>query len=144
MTSHFRSLEAMYHGAPINTFFGPRITVDSGTATVRMTVRGDFHHAAHATHGSVYFKMLDDAAFFAVQSLVTDVFVLTVSFNVHLLAPVAEGEMVSQGRVVHQSKRLFVAESTIEVAGKVVARGNGTFMRSAVRLDSKVGYEPTA
>jgi hypothetical protein len=27
MTSHFRSLEVMYHGAPINTFFGPRITV---------------------------------------------------------------------------------------------------------------------
>lgn len=140
MTSHFRSLEAMYHGAPINTFFGPRITVESGTATVRMPVRSDFHHAAHAAHGSVYFKMLDDAAFFAVQSLVEDVFVLTVSFNVHLLAPVADGEMVSQGKVVHQSRRLFVAESTIEVSGKVVARGNGTFMRSAVRLDERVGY----
>jgi len=104
-------------------------------------VRSDMHHAAHAAHGSVYFKMLDDAAFFAVQSLVTDVFVLTVSFNVHLLAPVSEGEMVARGSVVHQSKRLFVAESTIEVAGKTVARGNGTFMRSAVRLDSTVGYE---
>jgi uncharacterized protein (TIGR00369 family) len=142
MTSHFRSLEAMYHGAPINTFFGPRITVAEGEAIVRMPVRADFHHAAHAAHGSVYFKMLDDAAFFAVQSLATDVFVLTVSFNVHLLAPVSEGEMVSRGAVVHQSKRLFVAESVIEVGDKVVARGNGTFMRSAVRLDPKVGYEP--
>jgi len=142
MTSHFRSLEAMYHGAPINTFFGPRITVGEGEATVRMAMRQGFHHAAHAAHGSVYFKMLDDAAFFAVQSLVTDVFVLTVSFNVHLLAPVSEGEMVSRGAVVHQSKRLFVAEATIEVAGKTVARGNGTFMRSAVRLDHNVGYAP--
>ena len=141
MTSHFRSLEVMYHGAPINTFFGPRITVESGSATVRMTLRGDFHHAAHAAHGSVYFKMLDDAAFFAVQSLVADVFVLTVSFNVHLLAPVVDGEMMSQGKVVHQSKRLFVAESTIQVGEKVVARGNGTFMRSATRLDPHVGYQ---
>ena len=132
----------MYHGAPINTFFGPRITVSEGEAVVRMPVRSDFHHAAHAAHGSVYFKMLDDAAFFAVQSLATDVFVLTVSFSVHLLAPVSEGEMVSRGTVVHQSRRLFVAESTIEVAGKTVARGNGTFMRSAVRLDSRVGYTP--
>src|SRR5205085_99066 len=109
-------------------------------ATVQMAMRPDFHHAAHAAHGSVYFKMLDDAAFFAVQSLVTDVFVLTVSFNVHLLAPVSEGEMVSRGTVAHQSKRLFVAESVIEVGDKIVARGNGTFMRSAVRLDPKVGY----
>ena len=143
MTSHFRSLEAMYHGAPINTFFGPLIEVAPGSATVRMQVRPDFHHAAHAAHGSIYFKMLDDAAFFAVQSLVTDVFVLTVSFNVHLLAPVSEGEMVSEGKVVHQSKRLFVAESIISVGDKIVARGNGTFMRSALKLDSTVGYQKT-
>ena len=143
MTSHFRSLQRMYEeGGAINRFFKPRIEITEGKAVVRMDVRADMHHAAHAAHGAVYFKMLDDAAFFAVQSLVTDVFVLTLSFNVHLLAPVSEGEMVSRGTVVHQSKRLFVAESTIEVAGKIVARGNGTFMRSAVRLDSKVGYEP--
>ena len=141
MTSHFRSLESMYHGAPINTFFGPRITVESGSALVRMAVRSDMHHAAHAAHGSVYFKMLDDAAFFAVQSLVTDVFVLTVSFNVHLLAPVTDDEMIARGTVVHQSKRLFVAESLLQVGDKVVARGNGTFMRSAIRLDSTAGYE---
>lgn len=140
MTSHFRSLESMYHGAPINTFFGPVMEVSQGAATVRMRVRPDFHHAAHAAHGAVYFKMLDDAAFFAVQSLVPDVFVLTVSFTVHLLAPVADGEMVARGLVVHQSKRLFVAESTIAVGEKIAGRGSGTFMRSAVRLDSTVGY----
>jgi uncharacterized protein (TIGR00369 family) len=140
MTPHFRSLERLYVEAPINAFFRPSITVAEGSATVTMPVRTDMHHAAHAAHGAVYFKMLDDAAFFAVQSLATDVFVLTVTFQVHLLAPVAEGEMISTGRVVHQSRRLFVAESTLEVAGKPVARGNGTFMRSAVRLDEKVGY----
>jgi hypothetical protein len=35
-------------------------------------VRPDFFHAAHAVHGSVYFKALDDAAFFAVASLVQE------------------------------------------------------------------------
>ena len=140
MSTHFRSLEAMYVNAPINAHFRPSITVSDGEAVVRMPVRRDMHHAAHAAHGAIYFKMLDDAAFFAVQSLASDVFVLTLTFQVHLLAPVAEGEMVARGTVVHQSKRLFVAESTIEVDGKTVARGNGTFMRSAVRLDEKVGY----
>jgi uncharacterized protein (TIGR00369 family) len=130
----------MYASAPINQFFRPAMRVEGGVATVRMTVRPDMHHAAHAAHGAAYFKMLDDAAFFAVQSLVTDVFVLTSSFTVYLLAPVADGEMVSTGKVVHQSKRLFVAESVIEVAGKVAARGNGTFMRGSTRLDAKLGY----
>lgn len=142
MTAHFRSLEQLYGNAPINSYFRPAITVSEGEAVIRMAVRGDMHHAAHAAHGAVYFKMLDDAAFFAVQSLATDFFVLTLTFQVHLLAPVSEGEMVGCGYVVHKSKRLFVAESTIEVAGKIVARGNGTFMRSAIRLDDTVGYRP--
>ncbi len=137
---HFQALEAMYANGPINQFFRPAIHIEGGSAEVRMAVRPDMHHAAHAAHGAVYFKMLDDAAFFAVQSLVEDVFVLTVSFNLHLLAPVPRGEMVSAGRVVHQSRRLYVAESVLEVDGQMVARGGGSFMRSAIRLDEKVGY----
>jgi uncharacterized protein (TIGR00369 family) len=140
MSSHHTALERMYVNAAINQFFRPAISVREGSAEIRMMVRADMHHAAHAAHGAVYFKMLDDAGFFAVQSLVTDVFVLTVSFQVYLLAPVVEGEMVSAGRVVHQTKRLFVAESVVTVAGSTVARGSGSFMRSSVRLDDRVGY----
>src|SRR5688500_14099424 len=140
MNSHHTALERMYVNAPINQFFRPSISVSDGSAEVRMTARSDMHHAAHAAHGAVYFKMLDDASFFAVQSLVTDTFVLTVSFQVYLLAPVVEGEMVATGKVVHQTKRLFLAESVVHVAETVVARGNGTFMRSATRLDEQVGY----
>jgi uncharacterized protein (TIGR00369 family) len=138
--NHFRSLERMYVGAPINQFFLPSIHITEGSAEVHMLVRPDMHHAANAAHGAVYFKMLDDAAFFAVQSLVTETFVLTVSFSLYLLAPVAGGEMIATGRVVHQSKRLFIAESTIDVGGKVVARGSGSFMRSTVRLEEQIGY----
>lgn len=141
MTAHWRALERMYHGAKINAFFRPSLHIEGeGAATVRMPVRPDMHHAANAAHGAVYFKMLDDAAFFAVQSLVTDVFVLTSSFNLHLLAPVVDGEMVSTGKVVHQSKRLFIAESVLEVEGKVVARGSGTFLKSSTRLGPDLGY----
>lgn len=138
--SHFRVLERMYVSAPINQFFRPAIHIEEGSAEIRMAVRPDMHHAAHAAHGAVYFKMLDDAAFFSVQSLVQEDFVVTVSFQVYLLAPVVDGEMVSKGRVVHRSKRLFIADSVIEVDGQAVARGNGSFMRSTVRLDESIGY----
>ena len=131
----------MYHDAPINRFFRPSIHIEEGRAEVRMSVRPDMYHAANAAHGAAYFKMLDDAAFFAVQSLVTEAFVLTASFSLYLIAPVAQGEMVATGRVVHQAKRLFIADSTIEVAGNVVARGSGSFMRSSVRLDEGIGYK---
>ena len=72
---HFQKLERMYLGAPINRYFAPRIEISEGQAIVTLPVRDDFHHAAFAVHGAVYFKVLDDAAFFAVNSVVDDVFV---------------------------------------------------------------------
>src|ERR1051325_8578392 len=132
MSNHFRTLERMYVEAPINQFFRPTIHIEEESARVDMVIRPDMHHAAHAAHGATYFKVLDDSAFFAVQSIVEDVFVLTTSFTVYLLAPVVDGEMQATGKVVHRSKRLMIAESIVEVAGKVVARGSGTFMRSAI------------
>ena len=86
-------------------------------------------------HGVVYFKALDDATFFAANSLVEDVFVLTVSFNLYFTRPVSEGEVVARGRVVSRSKRLYVAEGVIEDArGREIARGSGTFMPSTMTL----------
>lgn len=138
---HYRKLERMYLGAPVNRFFHPRIEIGEGLATVTLPIRPDFYHAAHAAHGMVYFKLLDDAAFFAVNSLVEDVFVLTVSFNLHLLRPITEGQVRSTGRVVHRSRRLFIAEAqAADDEGREVARGTGTFMRSTIPLTADLGY----
>ena len=131
----------MYHAAPANVYFQPKMSVGEGGAEVRVAVRPDFFHAARAVHGSVYFKILDDATFFAASSLVTDVFVLTVSFNLYLLRPVTEGEMIARGRVVHRSKRLILAEAiATDGRGREIARGSGSFMPSATRLSPDIGY----
>jgi uncharacterized protein (TIGR00369 family) len=106
-----------------------------------MEVRPELFHGANALHGSVYFKALDDAAFFAVNSLVRDCFVLTVSFNTYLLRPVTEGTLRAEGIVTSESKNLYVAESVLYLgADRQVARGSGTFMRSRFRLDQVDSY----
>ena len=141
MTEHFRRLERMYASAPINDYFRPVLRVSEGTAEVEIPVRPEFFHAAHAVHGSVYFKALDDAAFFAVNSLVPDVFVLTVTYNVYLTRPVSEGVMRAVGRVVHQSRQLFLAEAELfDSRSKQIGRGSGSFMRSTIPLSPDVGY----
>lgn len=139
--SHYRKLERMYMGAPVNEYFRPTISITEGEAEVRVAVRREFFHAAHAVHGSVYFKALDDATFFAANSLVEDVFVLTTSFNIYLLRPVADGEVVARGRVVSRSRRLYLAEGVLEDArGREIARGSGAFMPSTLVLGDLGGY----
>ncbi len=56
---HFRKLERMYASAPINAYFAPTLHVSDACADVSITVRPEFFHAAHALHGSVYFKALE-------------------------------------------------------------------------------------
>lgn len=139
---HYRKLERMYASAPVNEYYAPTMRVSEGRTELIIPVRPDFFHVAGAVHGSVYFKALDDAAFFAVNSLVDDVFVLTVSFNVYLTRPISEGEMKATGRVVHRSRRLFVAESELaDSEGQEIARGSGIFMRSTIPLSPELGYE---
>ncbi len=40
-----------------------------------------YSYSAGAAHGTIYFKMLDDAAFYAANSMVSEHFVLTTQFN---------------------------------------------------------------
>lgn len=139
---HFRKLERLYLSAPINDFYKPTIKVDEGESLIAVSIRPDFFHAANAVHGSVYFKMLDDAAFFAVHSLVSDVFVVTVSFNTYLTRPISDGELRSLGKVVHRGQRLFIAEAELkDDGGRQLARGSGTFIRSNLPLGPEVGYQ---
>ena len=138
---HFRKLERTYLSAPTNTYYQPTIRIGEGWAEITLPIRPEFHHSAHAAHGAVYFKALDDAAFFAVNSMVEDVFVLTASFNLHLLRPIAEGEMRARGTLVHRSQRLFLAESELKDAeGRLLARGSGTFALSTIALGPEIGY----
>jgi uncharacterized protein (TIGR00369 family) len=138
---HFRKLERMYAKAPINEYFKPTLRISEGEAHLEMEIRSDFFHTAGSLHGSVYFKALDDSAFFAVNSLVDDCFVLTTSFTTHITRPVTEGTITAVGKVVSQSKRLFVAEARMwDSNQKLIASGSGTFLRSNVALSPDIGY----
>ena len=140
MSDHYRRLERMYLSAPVNRSYSPTIEISEGRAIVEFEVGEKFFHAAKAVHGAVYFKALDDSAFFAANSLVSDSFVLTVSFNVYFTRPVSDGTMRAEGRVVSRSKSLVIAESVLFNGDREVARGSGTFVPSKIELTEELGY----
>lgn len=140
--AHYRALEELYRSAPINALFNSRLEVPGhGRAQITFTVDERMYHAAGAAHGTIYFKMLDDAAFYAANSLVSDRFLLTTGFNLHFTRPVRDGEVVAKGRWVSGKRRVFVAEaSLLDGLGEEIGRGTGTFMRSHIALAGLPGY----
>jgi uncharacterized protein (TIGR00369 family) len=143
---HYRALEALYASAPINALFESRLEiVGEGRARIRFQVDERVHHAAAAAHGTIYFKMLDDAAFYAANSLITDRFLLTTAFNLHFTKPIRAGEVVAEGRWVSGRRRVFIAEAhLIDGEGDEIGRGTGTFMRSHIALAGLAGYRADA
>lgn len=138
---HFRALESMYQAAPINQYYQPTMVVSEGQAEISFPVRQDFFHAGDAVHGSVYFKLLDDAAFFAANSLETEVFVLTTSFTTYITRPVSEGEMRAVGKVVNSNRSQWIVEAVVyDSNNREIGRGNGIMVRSKMSLAETKGY----
>ena len=140
--AHLRALESLYASAPINRIFASTLELTApGQSIIRFTVDPSVFHAAGAAHGTTYFKMLDDAAFYAANGLVSDRFLLTTAFNLHFTSPMREGDYVAEGRWVSGKRRVFVAEARIvDSDGEECARGTGTFLRSHIALSGLDGY----
>lgn len=131
----------MYANAPINDYFAPDLTVEEGRAELRIQVRDDFHHAAGAMHGVVYFKALDDATYFAANSIVTDVFVLTAKFEIEFLKPVSSGQIRAVGVVTEDDGRRIQATGELyDDQNRLVGRGVGSFARSHMKLEDVTAY----
>ena len=140
--AHFRSLEALYRSAPVNRLFESELTITGpGEAEIRFAVDPATFHAAGAAHGTLYFKMLDDVAFYAANSLISDRFLLTTAFNLHFTRPMRGGTARAIGRWVSGRRRVLIAEARIvESEDEECARGTGTVLRSHIPLSSLDGY----
>ena len=143
---HYRALEQLYASAPINRKFASTLHIPGeGLSRLEFEVSAADYHAAGAAHGTIYFKMLDDAAFYAANTLVTDRFLLTTGFNLHFTKPVRAGRVVAEGRWISGRRRVFVAEARlVDAEGEEIGRGTGTFMRSRIALSGLPGYSNAA
>ena len=141
--THYNRLQRMYLNANINTkiFNTTTATISNSKAEIGLTISEKHFHALGAIHGSVYFKLLDDAAYFAVSSIVEDFFVLTTSFNLNIVKPVNKGKLTAIGKVRFKSNTLYTAESTLyNDKGEEIAFGTGNFSKSKVPLSKEIGY----
>ncbi len=142
MNDHYEKLARMYKSAPIQALY-PQTFIDikKGCAVIEIPIQHNHLHAANAVHGSVYFRMLDDSAFFAANSLVNDFFVLTVAFNTNLVRPVSSGILRSEGEVQSQKSNLITSESKLyDENNKIIGFGTGQFMISKIQLNEEIGY----
>lgn len=139
LKQHYLFLEQMYLQAPIVKALYPETTIGlgHGESVIQFPVRQDLFHAGGSLHGSVYFRMLDDAAYFAASSLEFTFLLLTADFQLRFLRPVTEGMLKAEGRLIEggPDTSFYTAKAELFTAdGKIAATAKGRFMRSKKRL----------
>ena len=144
LSIHYRKLENLYNNHPLNSFYKAKVSISDKYSEVSLLIRPEFHHAAKAVHGSVYWKLLDDSAFFAANSVIEDVFVLTANFTIYLTQPVESGKLTAVGKLVHMKGSQLLAESVLyNELNEEIARGNGVYLRTKLELTPEMGYKLT-
>ena len=140
-SEHYEKLERMYHRAPFNKDLGSTLQVQDGKSTVKASVRVKMHHAGNIMHSAYYFILLDNATFFAANSLVHDTLLLTQSFEIDFLLPVKRGNLTCEGKFQEKRTGTYIATGELfDEAGNVIGRGTGRFRRSKIMLDSIPEY----
>ena len=118
-----------------------RAFFDAKEALITLEVYRNQFHAMGAAHGSVYFKLIDDAAYFAAQAHVEDCYLLTAGMNINFTRPVTSGIIECRGKVIHRGRKMLVAEAELtDAEDHLLATGRGTFVRSEKPLEPDFGY----
>ncbi|MDY0362481.1 MAG: PaaI family thioesterase, partial [Desulforegulaceae bacterium] len=90
-------------------------------------------------HGSVIFKMLDDSAYFAANSLEHEYFLVTTAFTTYITRPVSTGFIKAYGTVVNKNKSQFISEAVLyDSEENEIARGSGVFVRSKLFINEVI------
>jgi uncharacterized protein (TIGR00369 family) len=140
--AHCRKLESMYLAAPCNDYYEPGIRISEGEAEVVIPVQEKFLDAAGSVHGSVFHRAMNDAALFAVNSVVPKELMQSTDFHIQLTGAIVEGEIIARGRVVGTSEDHCLAEAVVvDSEGGELGRGTGIFVKTETPLSPDMGYE---
>jgi uncharacterized protein (TIGR00369 family) len=129
--SYEKALRKAVEAAPYYQLLQIRLEeIDAGFARFRMPFRRELVQAYGVAHGGAITSLADTAVAFALMTLIRPgERVTTVEMKINFLAPVSEGELIGESRVVQKGKRLALADMEVkDGSGKLVAKGLATYL----------------
>lgn len=129
-TPHDAAVAARANASPFYKLLGMEVVaLGGGTALVRVPVGERLHQLQGAVHGGVAAALADTCVGVALLTLVPlGHRAVTVEMKINFLAPVEEGELIGDGRIVHKGRRLALGEADIlDQSGRLVAKALVTY-----------------
>lgn len=141
--THFKKLENLFLSANIQQLFpGIGIEITEAETYISWPVAHSHFHGGNALHGAAYFKLLDDAAYFAAAAKYATHFLVTATYTIKFLKPIKSGLLTAKGIVTHSSGKRLTSESRLfNEQGDLLAEGSGIFVPTNTLWTSLNGYQ---
>lgn len=133
--AHFERLEGMYLADDRNEQDDVGVRVLEGESEIVTPIDARHIRSDGSLTNSICFRLLDDAASLAVNSVVQDVLVRAEGFNVRYSHVAPTGDLAARGRLLSSSEDQYLAESVVvDSEGREICRGTGAFVRTDTAL----------
>jgi uncharacterized protein (TIGR00369 family) len=140
----FEVLKESVNRIPMYELVGMRVEeVRAGYSRFRMPFRHEITQPMGIIHGGALATVADSAVAVALWGLVgMDKIFTTIEMKINYIAPVASGEVIAEGTIVHCGRRTAVGEVTLtDQSGKLVGKCIATYM--IIPMDETNAAAPT-
>lgn len=135
LEEHCGILKQAYATAEANRLHAPQVILGEGTAEIIIPIESHMFDAAGAVDASMCFKALYDAALLATGTVIEKRHARGLNFTVYFTRPFAGEALFARGQFMGMSGDQYLAEAALsDLQGREIARGNGSFAPSAVKL----------
>ena len=127
----FEVLKDSANRIPMYQLLGMRVEeARAGYSRFRLPFRHEITQPMGIIHGGALATVADSAVAIALWGLVgMDKIFTTIEMKINYIAPVASGEVIAEGNIVHCGRRTAVGEVTLtDLDGKLVGKCIATYM----------------
>jgi len=139
---HLEKLENLYLSDQVNKDLDPGVKILEGEAEIHIPVREKVSNTDGSIIGCICYKLMEDAAILALNSIVNDVQVTASNFNIYLSNSIASRELTARAKFIGESGNQILVETVVlDDNRSEIARGNGAFNKSSIKLEQLDGYK---
>lgn len=100
----------------------------NGSSTSSITTTPQLKNPQGVVHGAVLYALADTGMGAAIYPLLSDGYLCaTIEIKMNYFAPVFDGDIVCETKIINQGKSVANLESEIRCGDKLVAKANGNF-----------------
>lgn len=141
MSEHYKKLENLFLKSSINEILDAKIKITEGATEIHLTKKEFMHNEIEPIHSAYIFMVLESSAFFAANSLIEDVSIVSKSFEILYVRNLESKIYTAKAKFLEKSMGNYIISSELyDEKGNLITKAKGVYRRSKKSLKNIKNY----